>query len=103
MEHEQRVIIKFLANDGLGADKIEEKVRVQFAENASSLRAVQFWIAEVKRSREDLDHKPRPGRPPAADLTHRIQEVLDHSPLEPARPMPRSGRFQLYCVETPAQ
>jgi hypothetical protein len=31
MESEQRLIIKFLANDGLGTDEIEEKLKTQFA------------------------------------------------------------------------
>jgi hypothetical protein len=29
MEYEQRITIKFLANDGLGTDKIEEKLNSQ--------------------------------------------------------------------------
>jgi transposase len=84
MESEQRVMIKFLANNGLGADAIEEKLRAQFAEDAYSLRTVQGWIAEVKRGREDLYDEPRPGGPLARDLTRRIQEVLNHNRFESA-------------------
>jgi transposase len=85
MEYKQRVIIKFLANDGLGADEIEEKLRTQFPEEANSLCMVQFWITEVKRCREDLQDEPRSGRPHAADLERRIQEMLDHSLFEGAQ------------------
>jgi transposase len=85
MDFEQQVIIMFLINNGPGADEIEEKLTVEFAEDVCSLRTVQFWIAEVKRGREDLHDESRPGRPPAADLTRRIQEVLDHRRFELAR------------------
>jgi hypothetical protein len=85
MGHEQRVIIKFLVNYGLGADEIEEKLRTQFTENAYSLRTMQFWIAGMKRVCEDIHDEPHPGRPPAADFKRRTQEVLDHNPFESAR------------------
>jgi hypothetical protein len=76
MEYEQGVMIKFLA------DEIEEKLRARLIEDASSLRMVQFWVAEVKRGREDIHDEPRPGQHPAADLMRKDQEVLDHSPFE---------------------
>jgi hypothetical protein len=50
MGYGQRVIIKFLVNDGLSADEIEEKPGAQFTEDAYSLRTVQFWIAEVQKA-----------------------------------------------------
>jgi hypothetical protein len=53
-ESEQRIVIKFLANDGLGADEIKAKLRAQFTEDANSLHTMQFWIVEVKRGGEDL-------------------------------------------------
>jgi hypothetical protein len=37
MEYEQRIIIKFLANDGLGGGEIEKKLRTQFATDVDSL------------------------------------------------------------------
>jgi hypothetical protein len=46
MEYKQRVITKFLANDGLVADESEEKLRAEFAEDTYSLGMVQFWIAK---------------------------------------------------------
>jgi transposase len=74
MDCEQPVIIKFLANDGLGAEEIAEELRALFAEGAFSSRTAQFWIAGVKRGREDLHDERRSGRPAAADLTCTIQE-----------------------------
>jgi hypothetical protein len=39
----------------------------------------------MKRRLEDLHDEPRRGRLPAADLTCKIQEVLNHNPFESAR------------------
>jgi transposase len=75
MDYEQRVIIKFLSNDGLEAHQIAEKLKAQFSEGAYSLSAVQFWMAEVQRGREDLHDEPRPGRPSSDCLSARIQEI----------------------------
>jgi hypothetical protein len=47
MEHEQRVIIKFLFNDGLNTRQIVKKLEAQFHEDAYSLHTVQFCIGEV--------------------------------------------------------
>jgi hypothetical protein len=51
MEYDQRVIIKFLFNDGLHPRQIVEKLEAQFHEHAYSLCAVQFWIGEMQRGR----------------------------------------------------
>jgi hypothetical protein len=75
MEHEQRVIIKFLFNHGLDLLQIMEKQEAQFHEDAYSLRAVQFWIGEVRRGREDLHDEPRPGRPSEEHITAKIQQL----------------------------
>jgi hypothetical protein len=42
MEDEQRVIIKFLFNEGADARQIAERLRAQFHEDAYALRTVQF-------------------------------------------------------------
>jgi transposase len=62
MEDEQRLIIKFLFNDGLDADQITEKLSAQFNEDAYSLRTVQLWIGELRRGRQDLYDALRSGR-----------------------------------------
>jgi transposase len=84
MEDEQRVMIKFLFNDGLNPPQIVEKLEAQFHEDAYSLRAVQFWIDEVRRSREDLDDEPRRGRPSEEHTTAKNQELLNQNPFESA-------------------
>jgi hypothetical protein len=87
MESDQRVMIKFLGNDGPDAHQIAPKLAAQFGEDAYALRTVQFWIDEVPRGREDLHDLPRSGRPREDDLTSRIQSLLDENPFESARSM----------------
>jgi transposase len=87
MEYEQRVIIRFLFNEGVDARQIADRLRAQFHENADALRTVQFWIAELRRGREDLHNEPRRGRPLAENLPTKIQELLHENPFESARSM----------------
>jgi hypothetical protein len=47
MKYDQRVIILFLSNEGIIADKITTRLQAQFAEHAYKLRTVRFWIGEV--------------------------------------------------------
>jgi hypothetical protein len=54
MEYDQRLILKFLFNEGCDANQIVERLEAQFHEDAYSSRSVQFWIGEIKRGREDL-------------------------------------------------
>jgi hypothetical protein len=51
MEHDQRVIIKFLWNERADARQIAARLQAQFAENAYQLRTVEFWITEIRRGR----------------------------------------------------
>jgi hypothetical protein len=75
IEYGQRVIIKFLFNDGFDPRQIMEKLDAQFHEDACSLRAVQFWIGEVRRGREDLHDELRAGRRSEEHITAKIQEL----------------------------
>jgi hypothetical protein len=52
MEHDQRVIIKFLFHEQCEPDC--RKLEAQFHKYAYSLRSLQFWIDEIKGGREDL-------------------------------------------------
>jgi predicted HTH transcriptional regulator len=61
------------------------KLEAQFHEDAYSLRAVQFWIGEVRRGRENLHDDPRPRRPSEEHITGKIQELLNQNPFESAR------------------
>jgi hypothetical protein len=42
MDHDQRVIIKFLWNEGANACQIAAKLQAQIAEHAYQLRTIQF-------------------------------------------------------------
>jgi hypothetical protein len=80
MEYEQRVIIKFLFNDGLNPRQIVKKLESQFQKDGCSLRTVPFGIGEVRRGPEDLSSEPRPGSPSEEHITSKIQELLDQNP-----------------------
>jgi hypothetical protein len=82
MEYDQRVIIKFLWNDGADARKIADTLWEQFAEYCYQPRTVRFWIAEIGRCRQDLHDEIRSGRPPLEDLDSKIMEILEKSPFE---------------------
>jgi hypothetical protein len=45
MEYDQRVIIKFLSNEGADARQIVTRLQGQFSEHFHRLRTVKFWIA----------------------------------------------------------
>jgi hypothetical protein len=47
IEHDQRVIIKFLLNEKADGRGIADKLQTQFDEHAYKFRTVQFWITEI--------------------------------------------------------
>jgi DNA-binding MurR/RpiR family transcriptional regulator len=61
------------------------ELETRFHEDAYSLRAVQFWIGEVRRGREDFQDEPRPGTPSEEHVTAKIQELFDQNPFTSAR------------------
>jgi hypothetical protein len=85
MEYDQRVIIRFLSNDGIAADEITGRLQAQFVEHAYKLRIVRFWIGEVRFGRQDLHNKIRTGRPPLDNVDAKNLAILDKSPFESAR------------------
>jgi hypothetical protein len=48
MEYDQRMIIKFLLNEGADARDIVDRLQTQFGEHPYKLRAVRFWIPDVR-------------------------------------------------------
>jgi hypothetical protein len=92
MEHDQRVIIKFLwnegtkerRNEGTNARDIAARLQEQFAKHAYQLRTIQFWITEIRLCRQDLHDEICTGRPPLDDLDAKILDILDKSPFESA-------------------
>jgi transposase len=85
MEYDQRVIIRFLANEGADARQIADRLQAQFTEDSYQLRTVQFWLAEIRRGRQDLHDEIRNRRPPLDDLDSKILAILEKSPFELSR------------------
>jgi hypothetical protein len=84
MEYDQRVIIRFLWNDGIDAHKSTHRLQAQFGEHASALRTIYFWIAEAQPGRQELHDEICTGRPPLDDLDAKIMAILDKSLFESA-------------------
>jgi hypothetical protein len=84
MDHDQRVIIKFLWNEKADAHQIATRLQAQFVEHDYQLRTVQFWIIEIRRGCQDLHDEIRGGRPPLDDLDRKILAIFDKSPFESA-------------------
>jgi hypothetical protein len=84
MEYDQRVIIRFLSNEGICTHKITTRFQVQFGEHSYKLRTGQFWVAEVRFGRQDLHDEIRTGSPPLDDIDAKILTILNKSPFESA-------------------
>jgi hypothetical protein len=74
-------------DDGLHPRQIVKKLKAQFHEDSYSLRAVQCWIGEVRRGREELHDEPRPGTPSEEHITAKIHELFDQNPFQFASSM----------------
>jgi hypothetical protein len=106
MEYDQRVIIKFLLNEGADARDIEDRLQAQVGEHAYKLRTIQFWIIEARLGRQDLHDEIRTGRPPLDDLDAKILAMLDNSPFESAHSITETLHIahcalliqQCYCI-----
>jgi hypothetical protein len=84
MEYDQRVIIRFLLNEGVDIRDIVDRLQAQFGKHAYKLQTIQFWIIEVRFGRQDLHDEIHIGRPPLDDLDIKILAVLDKSLFESA-------------------
>jgi hypothetical protein len=85
MEYDQRVIIRFLWNEGIDAHEIIYRLQAQFSEQADALGTVRFWIADVRPGRRDLHDEIRTGRLLLDDFDAKGLAILDKFPLESAR------------------
>jgi hypothetical protein len=84
IEYDQRVIIRFLWNEGIDANQITARLQEQFNKHAYKLRTVWFWIAEVWFGCQDNHDEIRAGKSPLDDLDAKILAILDKSPFESA-------------------
>jgi hypothetical protein len=82
MEYDQRVIIKFLWNEGADARQIADRLQAQFAEHSYQLRTVRFWITEIWRGSQDRHDEIGNRRSPRDDLDSKILAILEKSPFE---------------------
>jgi hypothetical protein len=85
MEHDQRVIIRFLWNERIDAYEITHRLQAQFDEYVYALRTVRFWIAEVGLDCQDIYDEIRTGRHPLDDLDINFLAILNKSTFESAR------------------
>jgi hypothetical protein len=85
MEYNQRMIIRFLHNEGADIRNIIQILQTLLTQDAYALRTVQFWIGEVCCGRKYLHDENYVRRPPLDDLDMNILAILDKSPFESAR------------------
>jgi hypothetical protein len=85
MKYEQRVIIRFLTNEGIEADQIHVRLCAQFGEQTYALRTIRTWILEIRRGRQDMHDEPRSGRPVLDHIDTKIVSMLEKAPFESAR------------------
>jgi hypothetical protein len=82
IEYDQRMIIRFLWKEGIGANEITTWLQAQFGEHAYKLWTVRFGIAEGRFARQDLRNEIRTGRPHLDTLDGKILAILDKSPFK---------------------
>jgi hypothetical protein len=85
IEHDQRVIIRFLWNERINTHEITRRLQAQFGEHGYAIRTVRFWIAEVPIGRQDLHDEIHTGGPPLDDLDVTILAILNKSPFDSTR------------------
>jgi hypothetical protein len=84
MKYDQRVIIRFLQNEGADVHNNAQRIQTEFAQDAYALRTVQFWIGEAYRSHQDLHDEKCMGKHPLDGFDVKILAILDKSPFESA-------------------
>ncbi|GFR68639.1 histone-lysine N-methyltransferase SETMAR [Elysia marginata] len=71
-----RVIIQFSFILGKDASCIHKDLVTVLGENAPSIQTVRKWVKAVSEGRDDMEDRPRPGRPVTAFGDANISKVL---------------------------
>jgi hypothetical protein len=64
MEHNQRIIIRFLCKERVSPEDIHARLETQFGDVPCSDQSVWRWGHYVRQRREDLDDAVQSGKPP---------------------------------------
>jgi hypothetical protein len=72
----QRVIMRFVWNEGTDANQISTRFQAQFGRHADKLRTVRFWITEVRFDHQDIENEIRTGRRPLDDLDAKFLAIF---------------------------
>jgi len=76
----QRIIIKFLSNEGVKSSEVFTRLKVQFGDTALSQNRVYTWAREIKGGRERVENESHCQRPRSSvieDFISAIREVIE--------------------------
>jgi [histone H3]-lysine36 N-dimethyltransferase SETMAR len=71
----QRIIIKFLTNEGIPPSQILTRLRSQFGEKCLTVRSVYAWAKSFKDGRETVENQSHPRRPTTSCTSDNIARV----------------------------
>ncbi|KAJ8944640.1 hypothetical protein NQ318_004730 [Aromia moschata] len=73
----QRIVIRFLTNEGVKPAEIWNRLRAQFEERTLSWARVKAWCAEFKKGRKQVENLSHAGRPRTSITPESITAVRD--------------------------
>lgn len=77
---EQRYFIKFMFIEGYSPNEIISKLSDIYGDQALHKTQVYYWLAEIKRGRDDLRDEQRTGRPCTEFLDDQIKACININP-----------------------
>jgi hypothetical protein len=103
VERNQRVVIRFLTNESVDAQKIVRRRSTRFEKHASTVRTVPFWMPKLHGGREDLRDEHRASRPLQHHRHAKIMPVWQKKPtvcdtslMGSTLPISNSSLMQIY-------
>lgn len=82
---EQRYCIKFLMRMGYKPKEIVNQLEDWYQDHSLHKTQVYYWMAEIRRGREDLNDAPHPGRPRELFIDDQILAALRINPYASCR------------------